>query len=1392
MKEKLTVLLVDDNPDDRLLVVRLLRAEFPDFRALEVRTQGEFDHALEEGAFDAVVTDYHVHWIDGLQVLAAVKQQYPDIPVIMLTGTGTEEVAVEGMKRGLSDYLLKRHMARLPTALRRALERADAQRRTLELEARLQTLLNQLDVGVFRLTREGELIEANQAALQLAGLSSFEEARQIDIRTLFVRPRDRVSLLRKIVRDKGLRNYPLQVRRIDGRAIWVSLTLTMIPRPDGSWMAEGIIEDITERVKAQAEIEAAHEYLRTLHESSPDAIIATDTAGRVTVFNPGAEEMLGYRAAEIVSQPVQELYPSLDQAKAVKRAMREAPGGRVQNMETTLRHKDGRLIPVLLSAAILRDSDGNEWGTAGYIKDITERKQIEERIRRREAILEAVAFAAEKFLKTTGWESDIEAVLQRLGEAAGVSRAYIFENHTAADGTLLTSIRYEWAAPGIRPQIDKPVLHDFPWRTGGFARWADTLATGSAVSGLVKDFPPEERYAFEAAGIQSIAIAPIFVEQEWWGVVGFDDCLTERHWSSAELDALKVAADTLGAAIQNARLLESERSRRREIEAVQKATLGLTASLDLSEVLASIARATMELTPAHNAHIYLYSRGKLEFGASLGADGREGVEVAKPRPSGLTYTVARSGELIVVPDMHTHPLFEDAPPHWQGAVVGLPLRMGTEVVGVMNVVYPEPHVPPESELRALRLLADQAAIAIQNARLMEAERASRARAEVLREATRVIASSLELREILSHILEQLKRVLTYDRASVLIFEGDVPELVAGTGFEVELLTSAKARDLLRKSPILRQMARDLQPIVADDVRTLEGWIWVPTATNVRSWMGIPLVVQNRMIGALMIDSTEVGFFGEEDVRVAQTLAQHVAQAVENARLHQEVRRRARQVIQILDTAPEGILLLDSSYRVELANPTAREQLAALTDRTQGDVLRELGGVPIEDLLEPRPGGLPHEIAVVGPSSRHFELIASPLEVGKGIGGWVVILRDVTEEWAVQEQLRQHERLAAVGQLAAGIAHDFNNLLQGIIGFAELLQRKPELDAGTRRGLEVIATQGQRAAQLIRQILDFSRHSVVDQQPLDLLPLARETVKLLQRTLPENIHISLEHEPGSYMVNADAGRLQQVITNLAVNSRDAMPDGGELRLRLSRLNLRADDRPPVAQMSPGPWICMRVADGGTGIARDVMPHIFEPFFTTKEVGKGTGLGLAQVFGIVKQHDGHISVESPAPEFGTGAAFTIYLPEWCDPEAARPSETVAEWAKGKGETILVVDDDDTVRQVCRAMLTSLGYRVLTARDGQQALETYRNRGDKIAVVLSDIVMPQMGGIDLARELGKLDPEAKVILITGYPLGNAASELMKYGIAGWLQKPLSLDHLAEVVREAIGGAGSQGERE
>ncbi len=364
--------------------------------------------------------------------------------------------------------------------------------------------------------------------------------------------------------------------------------------------------------------------------------------------------------------------------------------------------------------------------------DISALREAQEALRRRDAILEAVRFAAEQFLKTTDWEQNIQEVLARLGNAERTSRVFIFQNHARPDGTLLTSQRYEWVAAGIPPQITNSELQDFPFVAAGFARWVPLLNTGQLIRGHVRDFPESERTVLAAQDIQSIVVAPIFVGQALWGFIGFDECLAERKWSAAEMSALEAAANTLGTAIERKRVDQELCARVAELEAVRQASLSLTSSLDLSAVLDAILQNTLRFASgAKNAHIYLYQTGRLSFGTSLWADGRKGEQYAEPRSDGLTYTVAQRAETIIVPDMRLHPLFATAPHEWTGAMVGLALKSGNRVLGVMNVAYHEPHTFPETELRALHLLADQAAIAIANAQLHQDLRASETRYRTL-------------------------------------------------------------------------------------------------------------------------------------------------------------------------------------------------------------------------------------------------------------------------------------------------------------------------------------------------------------------------------------------------------------------------------------------------------------------------------------------------------------------------------------------------------------------------------------------------------------------------------------------------------------------------------------
>ena len=485
----------------------------------------------------------------------------------------------------------------------------------------------------------------------------------------------------------------------------------------------------------------------------------------------------------------------------------------------------------------------------------------------------------------------------------------------------------------------------------------------------------------------------------------------------------------------------------------------------------------------------------------------------------------------------------------------------------------------------------------------------------------------------------------------------------------------------------------------------------------------------------------------------------------------------------LQSIGDGVIAADAEGRIVLANPIAQTYLKILVDADPGDPLTHLGGHPLQEFLAPLPQGETYREVVIESLPRQiFEVIAHPMETGSQAGGWVLVVRDVTQERTAQERIRQQDRLAAVGQLAAGIAHDFNNTLTSIIGFAELARTQPGASPAIQTDMERIIQQGRRAAYLIRQILDFTRQSISEKRPLDLVLFVKETIKLLERTIPENISIVLNIEPGeqSYRLNADLIQMRQAVTNLAINARDAMTKGGVLRFQISRFTLVPGESPPHPDLSPGDWITLSISDTGPGIPAELRPHIFEPFFTTKKVGESAGLGLAQVYGIVKQHEGHIDVQS---QNGAGATFTLYLPALAGSTPLKHPTTPAELPPGKGEVILLVEDSPMVREVTKVILKRLGYQVLTAANGRDALRVYEQHRAEIALVLTDVTMPEMSGIALAQALRDQDPDLKVIALTGYPLEHQDKELLAQGIVAWLQKPLDdMSQLGRIIHEVL----------
>ncbi len=385
----------------------------------------------------------------------------------------------------------------------------------------------------------------------------------------------------------------------------------------------------------------------------------------------------------------------------------------------------------------------------------------------------------------------------------------------------------------------------------------------------------------------------------------------------------------------------------------------------------------------------------------------------------------------------------------------------------------------------------------------------------------------------------------------------------------------------------------------------------------------------------------------------------------------------------------------------------------------------------------------------------------------------------------QGRMMQQERLAAVGKLSAGIAHDFNNILASIVLYTHMSLRMSDLSSILRERLEVIARQADYAAKLVQQILDFGRQSLIERRPVAVDSVLIEAVKLLQCTLSETIRIDLVFEPGDYRISADPVRVQQAIMNLAFNAQDAMPDGGELVVTLAGVAGEEINCVDCGQVADGKWVRVTVKDSGTGIRPDVLSHIFEPFFTTR-APLGHGLGLAQVYGTVMQHEGHIQVDT---EIGRGTAFRLYWPAlpMIEPKAQVPVQSYS--IEGKGQIILVVEDNATMRAALVDVLEILGYQVLAAANGREGLDIYESHGDKIALVLSDWMMPLMDGLELVRQLDARKIAVNVLVMTGYPLGKETISAFPECVVGWILKPPNLEHLAEAVAQALVGESGSG---
>jgi PAS domain S-box-containing protein len=844
-----------------------------------------------------------------------------------------------------------------------------------------------------------------------------------------------------------------------------------------------------------------------------------------------------------------------------------------------------------------------------------ERARADRVLRSRDTILEAVAQAAEEFLVGDDADGVLANLVRVLGEATGATTAYVFENVQLADGTPGAMRFTSWTRPGWIDTADDPRLgHLRP--APHFPRWAEVLGAGEVLTSLVRELPQEEQDALAVMGSKSVVAVPVFAEGAWWGFIGFEDFEHEREWSAAETDALRTAAGLVAAAVERRRAQRSLLRKDAVLEAVSSAAERLLAEPSWHAVVPDVLRSLGEAAGVSRAYLF--------------------------------ETVSAAGE---------------------------PLTLS------QRFEWARPGVRADIDDPQLQELALAEAGLTELAACLDAGRPYRARRSEAAPAERAVLEGGEIHSILV-----------------------VPILVDGTTWGA---------------------------------------------------IGFDDCVSERVFSA-----------GETDaLRAAASL---FAAAIARERSEAALREHEQKLRAVFDTALDAIFITDDERRYVDVNPAACEYY--------GVARRDLVGMRIDDFLPPHKletleedwaaylaGGpilAEWEIQRADGTVRVAEASAHPNFLP---GLHIAFFRDVTERRRLESELAHAQRLDSLGRLAGGVAHDFNNLLTGITGYASLLLERANGDGELRRDLTEIKRAADRAAELTKQLLAFGRRQVLKPRPLDLNAVLADTTLLLRRLLGEHVQLELRTAAGLGTVRADPGQIEQVVVNLAVNARDAMPDGGTV---------------VVETRNAGDHVELAVSDTGVGMDEDTRARVFEPFFTTRE--QGVGLGLASVYGIVHQSGGEVTVES-AP--GAGTTFVIRLPLVTE-AAERPAPAAAPDETNGSGTILLVEDEDVVRELARRVLERQGYTVLTCANGAEAVELADSDDRRIDLLLTDVVMPGLRGYEVAQRVSATRPGIKILYMSGYAEEALVGRATINGTA-LIEKPFAIDALTRRVRETLESA-------
>jgi diguanylate cyclase (GGDEF)-like protein/PAS domain S-box-containing protein len=631
----------------------------------------------------------------------------------------------------------------------------------------------------------------------------------------------------------------------------------------------------------------------TVLTNMKDGIIVVNLNKRVLYINPLIEKLIGRMEADVIGQPLNHI------SKEYGEILASHLTGTEHQAEMMIGTGDqSKVFEVTVSPVSSLDTSQNPLGPNSMITlhDITERKKTEASLSRRETIMSAISLAAEQFLKESAWEHNIPGILEKIGQAANVSRVYVFMNYSDEKGDIHSSQCYEWSAPGVKPQINNPNLQHINLRETGFIRWEEQLSKRKSIYGILREFPESERNALQGQNILSMAISPIFVDNQWWGFIGFDECTYERHWMSTELEALHITASIFGSAEARARTEQRLIRRQQALSLLQDIVSEALKAKTLKYMTEDIVDRLANLIYANECFITLWEENNLQT-SSLATYGTSGDMYLSTQPvlGGRTFTelALHLGHTVIVDDAHHSSYLnpEIAQQCPSRSLIVLPLIAAKNKLGAIILSFREYHRFQPEEISICEQAASLIALAFEKFKAVERAQRRAAASETLRKAGAAVTETLEINETVSRILEQLKQVIPYDTASIQILNEDKLEIIGGSGFADPKAVIGMRFPIPGNNPNTIVMETG-KPYLLPEIGDVYAEFKKAPHNHIHSWLGVPLIFQERVIGLLTIDSTTPNQFTQENISLATAFADQVSVALENSRIYEKAQSQA--------------------------------------------------------------------------------------------------------------------------------------------------------------------------------------------------------------------------------------------------------------------------------------------------------------------------------------------------------------------------------------------------------------------------------------------------------------------------------------------------------------------